>query len=152
MGFNQALQLIERGGGKVEGDQITIVCQQPKPVRYEKAFEGHYPTQKINIHKNLEPSAEFEFEGIGFVVRGEARCNDKTYVALVEVYLDDQLMETAKLPADFITRRYDLTWKYQLPKGKHKVRLKWLNPKSGATVNASEVLIYSDAPVVHKHQ
>ena len=152
MGFNQALQLIERGGGKVEGDQITIVCQQPKPVRYEKAFEGHYPTKNISIRKNIAPSVEFEFDGIGFVVKGELRCDDRSYVALVEVYVDGKLMETAKLPANYLARRHELTWKYQLPKGNHQVSLKWVNPKQGATVNASEALIYSDAPVVSNHQ
>ena len=152
MSFNQALQVIERGGGKIDGEQVTIVCQQPKPVRYEKAFEGHYPVKLISIRKNLDQSPEFEFEGIGFVVKGGVRCNDRSYVALVEVYLDGQLMETAKLPANSLTRRHELTWKYQLPKGKHKVSFKWLNPIPGANVNASEAIIYSDASVVHKHQ
>jgi hypothetical protein len=153
MSFDQALQVIQRGGGRVEGDQVTIVCQQPKPVRYEKAFEGHYPIRKISIRPgNLNQAPEFEFEGIGFAVRGGVRCDDRTYVALVEVYLNGQLMETAKLPADSRVRRHDLTWKYQLPKGKYKVSFKWLNPRPDATVNASEALIYSDAPVVHNHQ
>jgi len=154
MSFAQALQVIERDGGKVESDRVTIICQHPKPVRYEKAFEGHYPTKRIHIYKNIDQSSSvgFEFEGIGFVVQGSVNCNDKKYIALVEVYLDDQLMETVKLPADHTTRRYELTWKYQLPKDKHKVTLKWLNPKSGATINASEALIYSNIPIAHNHQ
>ena len=152
MSFQQAQLMIERGGGKVEDDHVTIVCQQPKPVRYEKAFEGHYPTDRINIRKNIDPVAEFEFEGIGFVAMGGVRSNDKNYVAEVEVYLDGQLMETAKLPVDYLTRRYDLTWKYQLPKNKHKVTLKWINPKQGANINISQAIIYSDAPVVFQHQ
>jgi hypothetical protein len=152
MGFNQALQVIERGGGKVEDDQVTIVCQQPEPVRYEKAFEGHYPTERISIHKAIDQSSGFEFNGIGFVAKGGVHCDDKAYVANVEVYLDGQLMETAKLPASYTTRRHELTWKYRLPKDDHKVSFKWLNPKPGATINVSEAVIYSDAPVVHNHQ
>jgi hypothetical protein len=145
MGFKQALQLIERGGGKVEGDRLTIRCQQPQPVRYEKGFEGHFPTKRINIRKNIDPTADFDFEGVGFVVKGGVRCTDRTYVANVEVYLDGQLMEVAKLPANGLTRRNELTWKYQLPKGAHKVSFKWLNPRPDATVNASEVLTYNDS-------
>ena len=152
MGFNQALQVIEQGGGKVEGENVTIVCQEPKPVRYERAFEGHYPQERIGIHRNINQSPEFEFDGIGFVVRGGIRCNDRAYVAEVEVYLDDQLMETAKLPVDQAMRRHELTWKYQLPKGNHKVSFKWLNPIPEASINVSEALIYSDAPVMPKHQ
>ena len=89
MSFNQALQMFERGGGKMERDQVTIVCQQPKAVRYEKNFERHYPTKKFNIRGNLypnSPTVELEFDGIGFVVRGGVRCDDRSYVALVEVY------------------------------------------------------------------
>jgi len=142
MSFNQALQMIERNGGKVDGEQVTIACQQPKPVRYEKAFEGHFPVKRISIRKDIDQSPELEFEGIGFVVKGGVRCNDRAYVAVVEVYLDGQLMEVAKLPADSHSRRHDLTWKYQLPKGKHRVSFKWLNPRSDATVNASEAIIY----------
>ena len=142
MGFKQALQLIERGGGKVEGDRLTIRCQQPQPVRYEKGFEGHFPTKRINIRKNIDPVAGFDFEGVGFVVKGGVHCNDRTYVANVEVYLDGQLMEVAKLPASSQARRNELTWKYQLPNGAHKVSFKWLNPRPDASVNASEVITY----------
>ena len=152
MSLNHALQLIERGGGKTDGDEVTIVYQQPKPVRYEKAFEGHYPTMKIGIHKTIDQQPEFEFDGIGFVVKGNVRCEDRSYVAKLEVYLDGQLMETAVLPADYVTRRHELTWKYQLPKGKHQVSFKWLNPRNDARINASEALIYSDAPVKPVHQ
>lgn len=152
MGFKQALQVIERGGGKVNGEQVTIQCEQPKPVRYEKAFEGHYPTMILNVRKSIDQSPTFEFDGIGFVAKGGIRCDDKAYVGQVEVYLDGKLMETAKLPADNHARRHDLTWRYQLPKGKHNVSFKWLNPKSGAVINVSDVVIYSDAPAVHPHQ
>ena len=152
MGFNQALQVIERGGGKVEGDNVTIVCQPPKPVRYEKAFEGHFPTKRINLRKNINPSADLEFEGTGFVVKGGVRCSDRAYIAEVEVSLDGQPVETVNLPADSRARRLELAWKYRLTKGKHNVSFKWLNPRPDATVNASEALIYSDAPAVHQHQ
>jgi hypothetical protein len=151
MSFNQALQAIERGGGQVEGEKVTIVCQQPKPVRYEKAFERHYPAKKINIHKDVNQSPEIGFDGIWFVVKGAVRCDDQAYVASVEVYLNGQWMETAKLPANYTVCRHELTWKYQLPKGKHKVSFKWLNPKPGAGISISEAVIYSDAPAVHRH-
>ena len=144
MGFSQALQVIERGGGKVDGEQVTIVCQQPVPVRYEKAFEDHFPVKRIAIRKNLDPSAEFEFEGIGFVARGGLRSDDRSYVAEVEIYIDGQLIDVAKLPANNHDRRLELAWKYQLSDGNHQVSLKWLNPKPGATINASEVLIYAE--------
>jgi hypothetical protein len=48
------------------------------------------------------------------------------------------------LPASYTTRRYELCWKYDLPKGKHAVRLKILNPSKDNEFNSSEALIYSD--------
>ena len=152
MGFDQALEVIKRGGGKVEGDNVTISCQQPKPVKYEKAFEGHVPVERKNIRKSINPTLDLDFEGIGFVIKGNVWCNDKDYVATAEVYLDGQRMEVAQLPANQQSRRHDLTWKYQLPKGKHQVTVKWLNPRTDATLNATEAIIYSDTPVVHNHQ
>jgi hypothetical protein len=54
------------------------------------------------------------------------------------------LIESPKLPASYTTRRYELCWKYDLPKSKHTVKLKILNPSKDEEFNASEALIYSD--------
>lgn len=151
MSFHQALQVIQRNGGKVSNKEVTIACQQPKAVRYEKGFEGHYPTRKYSIRKTINEVGEVSFEGIGIVFRGDVRCQDANYVARAEMYIDGQWVETANLPASYITRRFDLFWKYQLPKGKHTVTFKWLNPVEGATVNFGDVVVYSDAPVKHTH-
>lgn len=37
-------------------------------------------------------------------------------------------------------------WKYQLPKGKHKVYLKILNPNDKAEIELADLIIYSDEP------
>jgi len=159
MSFNQALQVIQRGGGKVEGDDVTIVCQLPEPVRYEKAFEGHYPVELRQIRagsggtgNTIGTMEALEFEGIGVVVNGGLRCPDNSYVARVEAYIDDQLVETFNLPASIIVRRLELFWKYQLPKSKHNVSFKWLNPRNDAAITVSNILVYSDAPRFDNHQ
>lgn len=152
MGFNQALQVIERGGGKVAGDEITIVCQQPEPVRYEKAFEGLFPVGRIGVNKNLKDAGEVTFEGTGIVFKGYVRADNDKYVARAEMYIDGELVETANLPASYTTRRHEMFWKYQLPKGKHTVTFKWLNPEPGASVNLGEAVVYSDAPLHIVHQ
>ena len=56
MSFNQALQVVERNGGKIEGDDVFISCQQPVPVRLEKAFEGLYPVDRIGVNKQVAKS------------------------------------------------------------------------------------------------
>ena len=156
MGLKQALQVVERGGGKVDGDQITIKCQQPKPVRYEKGFDGHYPVELKSISarrgmNTIDQLGTIEFEGIGVVVNGGVRCSDNTYVAKVEAYLDGSLVDTFNMPVSLNARRLELFWKYQLPKGKHQLSFKWLNPRNDATITASGVLVYSDTPAVAKH-
>ena len=167
MGLNQALQMIERNNGKVSGNEITIKCQQPVAVRYEKAFEGHYPVKQERINKGIDIIGEYTFEGIGIVFSGGIRPRDfsrdnnrnsnrnNDYVAKVEAYIDGNLAETINLPMSNLHRKYDLFWKYQLPKGKHTVTFKWLNPNNETTINVGSAIIYSDtftpAQISHHH-
>lgn len=134
--------MIEKNGGTVEGDLVTIQCQQPVAVRYEKAFEGMYPTGKRGINKKITDIQELEFNGNGVVIRGNVNASDEEYVAEVELYIDGQLAETAQLPASFAKRRYELFWKYRLTEGKHTVAFKWLNPQQGVSILISEMLVY----------
>lgn len=142
LSFGQALQMIEKNGGTVEGDLVTIQCQQPVAVRYEKAFEGMYPTGKRGINKKITDIQELEFNGNGVVIRGNVNASDEEYVAEVELYIDGQPAETAQLPASFAKRRYELFWKYRLAEGKHTVAFKWLNPQQGVSILISEMLVY----------
>lgn len=152
MSFNQALQMIERNGGSVDNQNVTIKCQQPIAVRYEKAFEGMYPISKIDIGKTIDKVKSIDFEGTGAVFKGSVSAADHQYVGVVEMYVNGQFMEKANLPASYTTRRHELFWKYQLPKGKHTVTFKWLNPQKDVSIHCSEVVVYSDGPrdVVHQ--
>ncbi|UHG89981.1 ADP-ribosylglycohydrolase family protein [Spirosoma oryzicola] len=157
LSLKHALQVVERNGGKINGDQVTIAVQTPKTVRLEQAFTGHYPVRVTPIRKSLENEYTTEFDGIGFVIRGEAKPKNRsnwgyesTFAFNAELYVDDKKIETAKLPVNFIHRRYDLFWKYQLPKGKHTVRVKLLNPDAEHVVSMTDLLVYSDQPVKSK--
>jgi hypothetical protein len=143
-GLKHALLVVEQQGGTIEGDSIRIVCQQPVPVKYEKSFEGHFPKRKLPVNQSLADPVEFEFEGIGFVLKGYVQSPDPDYVAQVEMYVDGTLSETIRLPVSSgNTRRVDLCWKYQLPAGNHQVRLKWLNPEAQSAVRLGEAVIYA---------
>ncbi|MDH6315066.1 hypothetical protein M2459_000947 [Parabacteroides sp. PF5-5] len=148
MSYDQALQMIERYKGKISGNDVTIKYQQPVAVRYEKAFEGHYPVKEIRLNKQIADVGEVSFDGIGVVFGGGIRSKDNDYVAKVEAYIDGKLVETVNLPASSLERRHDIFWKYQLPKGNHKVTFKWLNPTKEASIHFSNVLIYSDDPTL----
>ena len=152
MSFDQALQVVERNGGKIEGDQVLISCQQPVPVKLEKAFGGLYPVDRIGVNKRVADVGNVGFEGTGIVFKGHEQSNNNEYVARVEMYIDGELVETANLPASYITRRHELFWKYQLPKKPHTVSFKWLNPQPDASVNFGEAIVYSDTPLKINHQ
>ena len=57
--FKHALQMIKRNGGSISGDNITIVCQTPVPVRFEQAFEGMFPIGRQEIRKELRHLGSF---------------------------------------------------------------------------------------------
>ena len=84
--------------------------------------------------------------------KGYVRCQKQDYVAKAEMYIDGELMETANLPASYTTRRNELFWKYELPKGKHVVTFKWLNPIPDAAIVFGDAVVYSDAPMQITHQ
>jgi hypothetical protein len=144
MSFNQALQMIERNGGKVNGDEVVISCQQPTAVRYEKGFEGHFPTQLIPVNKPIMEIGELSFEGIGILFKGSVHAKDNRYVAEAEMYIDGKQAESVRLPVSYTTRRHDLFWKFQLPNGKHTVTFKWLNPEKDASIHFGNAVVYSE--------
>ncbi len=146
-GFRHALQNITRNGGKINGDNVSIQIQQPIAVKFEKSFDGHYPVAKIPVkYSDNKDEISFDFDGIGFVLKGEAvkPNNQPDYIFNTGLYVDGKLVESPKLPTDFTTRRYELCWRYQLPKGKHAIKLKILNPLKDYEIRASEAIIYSD--------
>lgn len=150
IGLRHALLNIEANGGSVTGDQITISYQSPIAVKFEKSFVDHYPVDKIPALWNAaKDEINFEFEGTGFVLLGDAStwANTSSYVFNTELYLDGAVVEKPTLPVNFTTRRYELCWKYQLPKGKHTVKLKILNPSAEHTIRVGDAIIYSDQPV-----
>jgi hypothetical protein len=150
IGLKHALLNIERNGGKVNGENVLIKTQQPLAVRFEKSFDGIYPVEKIKAKWNDHKDAiSFDFEGTGFVLKGETAewASTTGFVFHTELYVDGKLVETPELPASYTTRRYELCWKYDLPKGKHNVELKILNLSKEYNFKVYEAIIYSDKAV-----
>jgi hypothetical protein len=152
MSFGQALQMIERNGGKIDGETIVIKCQQPMPVLYEKGFDDVYPVEKRSINKKIADLDPVEFEGTGIVMKGYVTSPNKNYKAKMEAYANGKLVETINLPANFITRRHDLFWNYRLPKTKNTLTFKWLNPQPDANIIFQDAIIYSDVSLHIEHK
>jgi ADP-ribosylglycohydrolase len=150
IGFKHALQNLQRNGARTDGDKITIALQAPAPVRLEQSFPKIYPVKSVKVNKDDLTELAFDFEGTGFLMTGEAerKGDEKTeYVFDVELYVDGQKVETAKMPTDYTTRRYELFWKFELPNGKHAVNIKVLNPDKRYSLNCSGYIVFSDKPI-----
>lgn len=152
MGYDHALKNIEKNGGKIENTEIILKPQKPVAVKYEKGFTNHYPVEILQIEGNQSKLDEdnteytFEFEGVGFIVKGSSRSNNMSdnYTHEIEVYIDEVLSEEASLPTDFTKRRHEISWKYNLDPKKHVVKIKLLNPKKDCHIYLNEILIYNN--------
>lgn len=148
MSYRHAEEMIKRNGGEVKEDVVIIKHQIPETIPLEVAFEGHYPVKTI-IPQKTKNEISFEFEGIGFAVAGPSNIKDygkRNHVFETEMYIDGELIETEKLPTATNQRRFTPFWKYKLPKGKHKVIIKILNPVDYAQIETKYVVIYDDKP------
>ena len=151
LGFKQAMQVIERNGGKIQGEAVSIATQTPKPVRWEQSFTNLFPVEMRPIQKDLENEYSVDIEGTGFVIKGEAKPKQGsswdytgTFVFNAELYIDGQKSESAELPVRYTQRRHELFWKYQLPKGKHTVSFRILNPSVENKIIVTDAIIYAD--------
>ncbi len=148
--LKHALENIKRNGGHIENDKVMIPVQTPEAVPFEQSFVGCYPINKIPANWSAaKDEVSFDFEGTGFVIRGDAsKWESKSdYIFNTQLYLDDQLVESSKLPVNFTTRRYDLAWKYGFLKGKHAVKMKILNTSKEHELKVFDAIIYSDTPI-----
>jgi len=157
LSFRHALEMIKRNGGTVDDEKVVIPVQQPEAVRFEKSFEGLYPVKRVAVNENLSSGYTFEFEGTGVVLRGGARKDDAAlpdHVFDVEVVIDGQSTQQFRMPTAYRTRKNEIFWQYQLPKGKHTVQVNIKNPKAGYQLRAGDYIIYSDkvAAGIHAHQ
>lgn len=149
IGYKHALENIKRNGGSVDGDNILLAVQTPKAVKYEKSFPDMFPVLKQEPVVSDSKQFSFEFEGTGFVLKGEPRNKnnaDADYIFETEIYLDGQKIESPKLPTSFTTRRLEIAWKYPLPKAKHTVMVKVLNPDNKYEIRGFEYIVFSDKP------
>lgn len=142
--FGQALLMIERNGGKLNGEEVYIKSQPVKTVAWEVSFPGLYPVKKIGLSNNNLKEAEFEFEGTGFVLRGEAQkvLGDNVTIQIA-VSIDGGANKIIPLPTSFTTRRHEICWEYQLAPGKHKVVIKRIDTNNeSAVLKTWDYLVY----------
>ena len=141
-GTKHALQVLELNGAETDNETIEIPYQEIESVKLEVAFENHFPVERkgVGITLNADnPEMEVSFRGNGFVLTGNAQNTE----AALEVIVDTGELQQFTMPADFRQRKHEITWEYQLPEGQHSVKVKLLNPESGAEVRAHDMVVYS---------
>ena len=145
--FDMALKTIERNGGKVAPESVSIKVQKPKAVRLEQGFTGMSPKMLTEGIEHLGAADGrqniFEFTGIGIVVYGNIDCTDRNYEAQLEVSIDGKKDRVMKLCSDFNKRTADAVyWNYDLTDGPHRVEFKLLNPREDVNIKAHRVIYY----------
>lgn len=148
VGYNQAIEMIKRNGGNEEDGIVTVKYQAPKTVPLEIGFEGIYPTNRVGINKRLNQAqneVNIDFTGTAFVVTGYASSDGRQTDAVLEIelYIDDKLTETIKMPTSLLTRRHDVAWNYDLSEGDHKITLKTKYMPDDYYINVRDIITYS---------
>lgn len=157
MSYRHALQMISREGGLVSEGSVTIPVQTPEVVPFEDSFEGHYAKEWRQLGSGegrgrtfveMGDSYSFDFNGVGFALLGSAQADsERDHVFTAELRVDGELVETAQWPTDFVTRRFYLFWRYELPEGDHEVEVRLLNPTDEARVMLDGITIYGAEPI-----
>lgn len=151
LGYKHALQMIEREGGKVSADRVSLKYQKPMPVRFEESFPGMVPVERRGLGWGgfvLKKSYHLNFEGTGIAIASGMtdEWNAKSdYVFEVEMVLDGK-KEIISLPYHFRERKYEILAKYHLPAGKHELTLTILNPDKRGDIVLKDIIIYADKP------
>lgn len=158
--YRHALELIIKNGGEVTESEVKIKVQEPEIAPLEQNFPGYELADNIEINKRLtsddSQELEVEFEGVGVVLKGRARHIDfddkyalesdeetvKDYTLIVEFYIDEQLSKTMELPLYFIERAHELFYQYELPDGKHTLKLKITNPHDKVYLDVRNMIVY----------
>ena len=150
-GFEQALEMVRRNGGTIDGETVRLPVEAIKPVPLEASFEGCFPVERKRLGLRLETTAEIVFEGTGFVLTGGPAKMDGTgadaRVHRVEVTLDDRPPDIVALPVDERVRRLEIAWGYRLAAGPHILKLKLLDPRAGDEIRLDDLITYADKPV-----
>jgi len=149
MGYRHALASIAHQGGDTTGNVIRLPKTPVATVAFEENFAGHFPAGLKPLGAVFADRYVFEVDGIGFVIRGHAakKSSDAPdHVLRAGLYIDGKEVEQANFPTDPKKARTELFWRYQLPKGHHKIEIKVLNPHPQYELRTVDCLVYGDKP------
>jgi len=169
LSYKHALAQIASSGGKTDADPIVIPIEKIIPAPFEQNFPNMFPVLRDKIDLSFSDTLSLSFAGNGFVLYGNLvnqknvspayvdRISkkfgsesfalgeaDDLYVAELEVYIDNVLDQTVKLPMKNTSRRLEPAWKYLLKEGNHSIKLKWLNSNPSYAIRINDLIVYSE--------
>jgi hypothetical protein len=161
VGYKHALKMIEKYGGIVHDDKVEIKYQKVQPVRFEESFAGIYPVRRIdNAWSHYWKGSDKEksvftttFHGSGIVATGSvARTNYNLphYKLTIDVYLNDQFMETVVMPTNQTIRKHDIYWNYDLPEQDYTIKLVPNDFPAGYQLTVQSLVVYSNTEPAQK--
>ncbi len=148
IGFRHAVEMIKRNGGTENNDSFIIQYQIPQTVPLEIGFEGIYPTERRSMHTWLNGQTDevsFEITGSGFVLTGYAGVtnNQADKILEADIYIDDNFMETIKMPTSSLIRKNEVAWNYDLSEGEHLIAVKPKNIPESCYIHIRDLIVYS---------
>ena len=155
-------ELVLRRNGMEEDGCIKAAGRQTAPAhaKYKEAVAACDMMEYIDLNVS-QVARKFRVDGTALAnfmrthypdipVRREALRrklginDDNSYVARIEAFIDGEKVEDIEMPYDYIKRKYDIFYTYELPvDGPHTLRLKWVNPDPGYVIEAKEMVVYS---------
>jgi hypothetical protein len=154
-GFDQALEMVRKRGGTIDGETIRLPVEPIKPVPLEVSFEGCYPVERKRLGLRLETTVEIVFEGTGYVLTGGPSKMDGSgadpYVYRIEVGLDDRPPVIVAMPVNDLVRRLEVAWGYRLANGPHILKLELLDPRVGEYIRVDDLITYNDKPAARAY-
>ena len=138
--------MIEEEGGKLNDNEVIIHFQEPEPVALEISFEGLRLDKRVVVDNWIGNFPSIEFKGTGAVIKGMLQGENvpEDYVAELEVYFNDKLIEVCKLPLKYNYRKHELFFNYVQPYGEYILTCKWINPVKGVDIWVRDVITYTN--------
>jgi hypothetical protein len=144
IGLKHALQNIIKQGGSQNGNEVTIKTEPVATVKFEQGFTGLEKVKELKLGAWDKKDISFTFEGIALVIKGNAgkKKNELPEKDILVKLSIDGKTETLVLPTNFQGRKHDIYWNYDLPKGKHEVRLEVIDPDPDYRLDVPGVFYY----------
>ncbi len=129
-------------GGKVRKGNYIFEVQQPMEVAKEESFGGLEPLERQILKFDLGTQRTFTFTGCAVVLQGLVRRDGKdasNYIARLGISIDGIEMPEVEMPFDYIKRKYDIYWNYDLTDGRHSMIVTWLNPHPDYAIQCKDL-------------